>query len=51
MALILLTSLVGFNVAVKIMAMCKMLGIKIENMNEQEIKELLNDKRFLKYMR
>ena len=51
MALAILVSLVGYSVAVKIITVCKMLGIKIENMNEQEIKELLNDKRFLKYMR
>ena len=51
MALAILVSLVGYSVAVKIIVVCKMLGIKIENMNEQEIKELLNDKRFLKYMR
>ena len=51
MALAILVSLVGYFVAIKIIATCKMLGIKIENMNEQEIKELLNDKRFLKYMR
>ena len=51
MALAILVSLVGYSVAIKIIATCKMLGIKIENMNEQEKKELLNDKRFLKYMR
>jgi hypothetical protein len=51
MALAILIGLVGYSMAVKVIAICKMLGIKIENMNEQEIKELLNDKRFLKYMR
>lgn len=51
MALAILIGLVGYTVAMKIVSLCKILGINIENMNEQEIKELLNDKRFLKYMR
>lgn len=50
-AIAFLISLVGFNVAVKIISLCKILGIKIENMSNSEIEELLKDKRFRKYMR
>ena len=51
MALILLTSLVGFNVAIKIISLCKIFGIKIEDYNKQDFEELLKDPRFKKYMR
>ena len=51
MALILLTSLVGFNVAIKIISLCKIFGIKIEDYNKQDFKELLEDPRFKKYIR
>ena len=51
MALILLTSLVGFNVAVKIISLCKIFGIKIEDYNKQDFEELLKDPRFKKYIR
>ena len=51
MALILLTSLVGFNVAIKIISLCKIFGIKIEDYNKQDFEELLQDPRFKKYMR
>ena len=51
MALILLTSLVGFNVAIKIISLCKIFGIKIDNYNKQDFEELLEDPRFKKYIR
>lgn len=51
MALILLTSLVGFNVAIKIISLCKIFGIKIEDYNKQDFEELLQDPKFKKYMR
>ena len=51
MALILLTSLVGFNVAIKIISLCKIFGIKIEEYNKQDFEELLQDPRFKKYIR
>ena len=51
MALILLTSLVGYNVAIKIISLCKIFGIKIEDYNKQDFEELLQDPRFKKYMR
>ena len=51
MALILLTSLVGFNVAIKIISLCKIFGIKIEDYNKQDFEELLQDPRFKKYIR
>ena len=51
MALILLTSLVGFNVAIKIISLCKIFGIKIEDYNKQDFEELLKDPRIKKYIR
>ena len=51
MALILLTSLVGFNVAIKIISLCKMLGINIEGYSQQDFEKLLEDPRFKKYYR
>lgn len=51
MAITILTVLVGYTTAVKIYSLCKILGIKIDNMNQQEIEKLLQDKRFRKYMR
>lgn len=51
MALILLTSLVGFNAAIKIISLCKIFGIKIEDYNKQDFEELLRDPRFKKYIR
>ena len=51
MALAILVSLVGYSVGVKIYTILKVLGIKVENMTQQELEELLKDKRFQKYMR
>lgn len=51
MALAILVSLVGYSVAVKIIAVCKMLGIKIENYTEQDFLKLLEKPEFRKYMR
>ena len=50
-AIAILSALVGYTVAVKIISLCKMLGIKIEDYNEQDFEELLKDPRFKKYMR
>ena len=46
-----LTSLVGFNVAIKIISLCKIFGIKIEDYNKQDFEELLQDPRFKRYHR
>ena len=50
-AILIIIGLVGYNAAVKIMAIIKMLNIRIDNMNEDEIKDLLKDPMFRKYMR
>ena len=50
-AIAIIAGLVGYNMAVKIWAILKMMGLKVENMNEEQIKELLNDPRFKQYMR
>ena len=50
-ALGILIGLVGYDIAIKMISLCKILGIKIENMNESEIEELLKRPEFRKYMR
>ena len=54
-AMAILTGLVGYSVAVKLYTWFKMIGIKIDNMDEQEIRDLLEeamkDKNLRKYMR
>jgi hypothetical protein len=50
-AVAIIIGLVGYNTAIKILALIKMLKIRIEDMSEEEIKDLLNDPRFRKYMR
>lgn len=50
-AIVILTALVGYNVAVKIFTILKMMGMKVENMEQKDFEELLKDPRFRKYMR
>lgn len=50
-AVAIIIGLVGYNAAIKILLLIKMLKIRIDNMSEEEIKDLLNDPRFKKYMR
>lgn len=50
-AIAFIIGLVGYNATIKILALLKMLNIRIDNMSEEEIKDLLNDPRFRKYMR
>lgn len=50
-AVAIIIGLVGYNAAIKILMLIKMLKIRIDNMSEEEIKDLLNDPRFKKYMR
>ena len=50
-AIAILTSLVGYTVAIKIISLCKIFGIKIEDYNKQDFEELLKDPRIKKYMR
>ena len=50
-AIIILTALVGYNAAVKLYAIFKMTGIKVDNMNQKDFEELLKDPRYRKYMR
>lgn len=50
-AVAIIIGLVGYNAAIKILMLIKMLKIRIDTMSEEEIKDLLNDPRFKKYMR
>ena len=50
-AIAILIGLVGYTVAMKMVSLAKIFGIKIENMNQQELEELLQDPRFRKYLR
>ena len=51
MTLTIIIGLLGYTVGVKIYAALKSLGIKVENLSQEEFEELLKDKRFQKYMR
>ena len=50
-AITILIGLVGYTTAVKIIAIIKMMKIRIDNFNEKDFIELLNDPKFRKYMR
>jgi hypothetical protein len=50
-ALVILIGLVGYTTAVKVMALIKMLKLKVDNFDEKDFMELLNDPKFRKYMR
>ena len=50
-ALAILIGLVGYTTAVKVMAIIKMLKLKVDNFDEKDFMELLNDPKFRKYMR
>lgn len=54
-AIAIITSLVGYTIAIKVYAWFKAIGVNVDSMNEEEIKNLLEktlkDKRFQKYMR
>ena len=50
-ALGILIGLVGYEMAIKLYQVIKIMGIRIDNMNQTEIEELLKDPRFRKYMR
>jgi hypothetical protein len=50
-ALAILIGLVGYTTAVKVMALIKMLKLKVDNFDEKDFMELLNDPKFRKYMR
>ena len=52
MTLIILTTLLGSQVALKVYTLIKILGLNVEGWSQQDFEELLkNDKRFKKYMR
>lgn len=51
MTLILLTTLLGSTVAVKVYALIKILGINIENYTEEDFLKLLEKPEFRKYYR
>lgn len=52
MTLIILTTLLGSQVALKVYTLIKILGLNVEGWTQQDFEELLkNDKRFRKYMR
>lgn len=50
-ALAILIGLVGYTMAVKVMAILKMLKVDTEGWNECDFEELLKDPKFQKYMR
>lgn len=54
-ALSIIIGLVGYNLAIKVWAIIKMMKLKVENMNEEEIKnildEILKDPKYRKYLR
>lgn len=50
-AMAILIGLVGYVTATKVMAILKMLKVDVTNWNEKDFEELLQDPRFLKYMR
>ena len=50
-AMAILIGLCGVEVAKKVYMLIKMLGINVEGWSESDFEELLQDPRFLKYMR
>ena len=50
-AMAILIGLVGYTMAVKVMAILKMLKVDIEGWEQKDFEELLQDPKFLKYMR
>ena len=50
-AIAILIGLCGYTVAMKIISLCKILGINIENYTEQDFEKLLQRPEFRKYMR
>ena len=54
-AIAIIASLVGYTIAIKIYAYFKAMHIDVDNMSEEEIKnlldDLLKDEKFRKYMR
>ena len=50
-AMAILIALVGYEMAVKVWAIIKMLKIDTSRMTKKDFEELLNDPRFKKYMR
>lgn len=50
-AIAILTALVGAAAAIKVWSLIKMFKIKVEGWEQKDFEELLQDPRFLKYMR
>ena len=50
-AIAILIGLVGYTTAVKVLALIKIMKIRIDNFDEKDFIELLNDPKFRKYMR
>ena len=50
-AMAILIGLVGYTMAVKVLAILKMLKIDVEGWEQKDFEELLNDPKFLKYYR
>jgi hypothetical protein len=50
-AIAILSILVGYEMAVKIYALIKMMKIKVEGWEQKDFEELLKDPKFRKYMR
>ena len=51
MTLAAIIALLGYTIGVKIYAALKALGIKVENMSQEEFEKLLKRPEFKKYMR
>ena len=51
MTLAIIIGLFGYTIGVKIYATLKALGIKVENISQEEFEELLKRPEFRKYMR
>ena len=50
-AIAILTILIGYEMAVKVWAIIKMTGRKVEGWEQKDFEELLKDPKFRKYMR
>lgn len=50
-AFLILVAMVGYNVAVKVWAIIKMMNLKVEGWEQKDFEELMKDPKFRKYMR
>ena len=50
-AIVILTTLISYEMAIKVWAIIKMMKIKVEGWEQKDFEELLKDPKFRKYMR